>query len=102
MVSNAIKFTKSKGSIVIGEQATLGKITIFVKDTGQGISTEDIAKLFVPTLYFTTRGTSGEKGTGLGLLLCKELLEFNNGSIWVETAPGLGSTFFIELPEKDS
>ncbi len=98
LVSNAIKFTPRGGQITVGAHLVADKIIIHVKDTGQGISEADLAKLFVPTLYFTTRGTGGEKGTGLGLLLCKELLELNNGTMHIESVVGAGSSFIIELP----
>jgi signal transduction histidine kinase len=102
LVSNAIKFTPAGGNITISEKMSGEKIVFCVKDTGQGISEEDLPKLFMSTVHFTTRGTNGEKGTGLGLLLCRELLELNNGTITVESAPGLGSTFCIALLQKES
>ncbi len=102
LISNAIKFTPRGGQITVGAHLLANKIIIQVKDTGQGISEADLAKLFVPTLYFTTRGTGGEKGTGLGLLLCKELLELNNGNMHIESVVGAGSSFIIELPTVES
>jgi len=101
LVSNAIKFTPQNGCITIAEKNGNGKTTICVTDTGQGINADNLAKLFVPTINFTTRGTAGEKGTGLGLVLCKELLDLNNGRIYVESTPGAGSTFYIEIQEKE-
>ena len=61
-------------------------------------SKENQRKLFKNS-GFTTRGTNEEKGTGLGLSICRELVELNNGSIWVESEPNLGSKFFVELPK---
>jgi len=100
LVSNAIKFTPASGTITIAAKKENNRVLISMQDTGRGMSKEDIAKLFISTSYFTTQGTSGEKGTGLGLMLCKELLELNNGNIYVESKPGKGSTFYISLPEK--
>ncbi len=102
LVSNAIKFTPKNGSIVVWDKLENNKVILSVEDTGQGISAGNISKLFVATNYFSTPGTGGEKGTGLGLLLCKELLELNNGTISVQSTPGIGSIFCIILPEKES
>lgn len=100
LVSNAVKFTPPNGAITVSAKKENNRVLILIQDTGQGISKDDISKLFVSTTYFTTQGTRGEKGTGLGLMLCKELLELNNGNIYVESEPGKGSTFYINLPEK--
>jgi signal transduction histidine kinase len=96
LVSNAIKFTPQNGKITIGDGDAPGKTTIYVRDTGNGISEADLPKLFAPTVYFTTRGTGGEKGTGLGLVLCKELVDLNGGAIYVESTLGKGSCFYVE------
>lgn len=98
LISNAIKFTPENGSITIGGKKQGSNIILAITDTGNGINEQNMAKLFVTTSHFTTRGTAGEKGTGLGLLLCKELLDLNNGSISVKSAPGAGTTFFVCLP----
>ncbi len=98
LISNAIKFTPENGSISIGAEKRGSNIVLSITDTGNGISEQNMAKLFVTTSHFTTRGTAGEKGTGLGLLLCKELLDLNNGSISVKSATGAGTTFFVCLP----
>lgn len=98
LISNAIKFTPENGTITIGGEKQGDNIVLSITDTGNGINEQNMAKLFVTTSHFTTRGTAGEKGTGLGLLLCKELLDLNNGSISVTSAPGAGTTFFIRLP----
>lgn len=102
LVSNAIKFTQQNGCITVGAVMDGSNINVYVQDNGKGMSAEDVAKLFNATSYFTTRGTSGEKGTGLGLMLCKELLELNGGSIGLESAPGKGSTFYLKLTNKAS
>jgi len=98
LLSNAIKFTKNNGQIVIGSLAEKNCQTIFVKDNGVGISEENLAHLFDQHLHPTTKGTGNEKGTGLGLMLCKDFIEKNNGKIWVESNKEQGTTFYISLP----
>jgi two-component system sensor histidine kinase/response regulator len=101
LVSNAIKFTPENGKVIMGANAKSPHIEIFVQDTGIGISSENIQRLF-GDLYFTTRGTNDEGGTGLGLKLCKEFLEKNGGRIYVTSEPGEGSTFSFTLPQFDN
>ena len=98
LMSNAIKFTPFGGSITISSARENDKIHVSVSDTGTGITSEDLEKLFKPTLHFTKYGTANEKGTGLGLLICKEFVEKNNGTRKVESEEGKGSTFTISLP----
>lgn len=99
LVSNAIKFTQTSGTVTIGckpfnEDETL----FFVSDNGVGISQEIIKKLFKIEKGITTKGTNNEKGTGLGLILCKEFVQKNKGKIWVESEEGKGSRFYFTLP----
>lgn len=98
LVGNAIKFTPENGNISIHliKQADFCEITI--KDSGVGISPEDIQKIFRIDSNHSTLGTNGEKGTGLGLILCKEFIEKHNGKIWVESVIGKGSRFIFTLP----
>ncbi len=70
-----------------------------ITDTGVGIKPEDIKKLFQLDKEFSTRGTSNEKGSGLGLILCKEFVERNNGKIYVESEKGKGTSFMFKLPK---
>ena len=104
LVNNAIKFTPSGGTITIlyetdaDANAGLGEARIGVMDTGVGMDEDMAKKLFSLSENVTTPGTDGEKGTGLGLLLCKELVERNLGRIEVESTPGAGSTFRFTLP----
>lgn len=97
LISNALKFTKSNGKIVISTKTDGRIITICVKDTGIGISTENQAKLFRLDKNFTTHGTNNESGSGLGLILCKEFVEQNGGHIWVESQIKEGSKFKFTL-----
>jgi PAS domain S-box-containing protein len=97
LVSNAIKFCSKGDKIAISADVKRDMITIWIADTGVGIDEENIDKLF-GTNNFTTRGTTNEQGTGLGLLLCKDFVEKNGGTIGVESKPGQGSRFYFTLP----
>jgi signal transduction histidine kinase len=99
LITNAVKFSRTGDVITISNQDVNGKALICVEDTGVGISSENIDKLFNANKNFTTVGTKNEKGTGLGLTIAKDLVELNNGKIWVESAVNVGSKFFIELPK---
>ncbi len=100
LLSNAIKFTQTGGKITvivtIDEKSKL--IKTVVSDTGIGIPSEKINKLFSLDRSFSTEGTSGETGTGLGLIMCKEFVEKNGGSIGVESVIDKGSKFYFTLP----
>ncbi len=93
LTSNAIKFTPEQGQITIGAEDKGSFVEFCVKDTGIGISEEDKHKLFRIDISHTTIGTGQEKGTGLGLILCKEFVEKHGGRIWVESTLGEGTTF---------
>jgi len=97
LISNAIKFT-SKGAIIIDTKVKDAFIEIQVKDTGVGIASNVLMKLFNIDENYTTLGTENEKGTGLGLPICKELVEKQGGKIWVESEQGKGSVFIFTLP----
>ena len=98
LVSNAIKFTRPGGVISIYE-ASAGEYHEFtVEDNGIGIQKKDIDKLFRIDTKLYTKGTAEESGTGLGLILCKEFIEKNGGTIRVESEPGNGSRFIFRLP----
>ena len=104
IVSNAIKFTNRGGKITINAEQNSENITISVSDNGVGIPPENLVKLFDISEILTTKGTAGETGTGLGLLLCREFIEKHGGRIWVESEAGKGSRFKFTLPvipEKD-
>jgi PAS domain S-box-containing protein len=97
LLINAIKFTNDKGRIIISSQKKGEVIELSVEDTGIGIDKENISKLFEFNTIYTTKGTAGEKGTGLGLPLCREFVERNYGNIWVESELGKGSKFTFTI-----
>ncbi|MDP4114835.1 MAG: hybrid sensor histidine kinase/response regulator [Bacteroidota bacterium] len=100
IISNAIKFSNSGSSITIGfDDTELKESVIYIKDQGQGIPYEAQDKLFKLDVNYSTLGTNKEKGTGLGLILCKEMVEKHNGKIWFKSIPDEGTTFFISLPK---
>jgi signal transduction histidine kinase len=98
LITNAIKFTKNGGEIKIDAIQNQTEITITVSDNGIGIRPEIIPKLFIFSQIHSTTGTGEEKGTGFGLLLCKEFVEKHGGKIWVESEVGKGSHFKFTLP----
>jgi len=100
LVSNSVKFTPKNGSILITSTVVGNMNQIAVTDTGKGMSLEETEKLFKATSNFTTPGTAGEKGIGLGLLLCREMAENNGGKIWVSSTKGVGTTFYFTVPLK--
>ena len=98
LVSNAIKFSPKDSHITISADSNGEMIVISVKDNGVGMSDSDKNKLFKKNIIHTTPGTNNEKGTGLGLLLTKEMVEKNGGRIWFESELGKGTTFFVSFP----
>ena len=98
LVSNAIKFTNDGGSITLASRKEGNFWLVEVHDTGIGMRDENVKKIFDRDVHYTTQGTRGEKGTGLGLLLCQEMIEKNNGIIWVESELGKGTSFKFTLP----
>jgi signal transduction histidine kinase len=98
LVSNAIKFTPESGSINIEAREMRSHIEVSVQDTGMGIPPEGLRKL-MDAHYYSTRGTIGEAGTGLGLMLCKEFLSRNGGEMRIESEPGKGSIVSFTLPK---
>ena len=98
MVSNAIKFTPKSGEIFISATKKPDNSTeIAVRDTGIGMNKEMISRLFLLNEKTNRNGTDGEPSTGLGLLLCKEFIDKQNGKIRVESEVGKGSTFSFSL-----
>ncbi|PID89489.1 MAG: hybrid sensor histidine kinase/response regulator [Bacteroidia bacterium] len=102
LVSNALKFTENEGSVSISTQeAGEDFIEVLVMDTGIGIQKEKREQLFNIGTHFSTKGTANESGTGLGLILCKEFVEKNGGTIRIESELKKGSTFIFSLPKKE-
>ena len=99
LISNALKFTRAGDQIEVSAHSAEADVEIAVSDTGTGISPENIPKLFRIDVHYTNVGTAGEIGTGLGLNLCRELVERNGGRIWVESEVGKGTTFRFTLPK---
>jgi two-component system sensor histidine kinase/response regulator len=101
LLSNAIKFSRENSTIVISATTEDGKAIISVKDSGCGIAEEDQAKLLHTDTHFSTFGTNNEEGSGLGLLLCQDFVEKNNGKLWFTSKKGEGSTFSFSIPLKE-
>ncbi len=101
LVSNAIKYSKIGGYININVDNIYEKIQISVKDSGPGISKDDMKKLFNKFQRLSALPTAGESSTGLGLYIAKQIIELHNGNIWAESKNGDGSTFFIEIKAED-
>ncbi|MDM8527725.1 hybrid sensor histidine kinase/response regulator [Anaerolineales bacterium HSG24] len=114
LMSNALKFTPSGGRVTVlthiienssplkKDRATRNFIELSIVDTGIGISEEDIEKLFRLDTHHTTIGTANEQGTGLGLIMCQEMVKQNGGNISVESKVGKGTTFKITIPLDES
>ena len=101
LITNAIKFTRTDGQIIVSAERKVNWNTINVSDNGVGMSKEDIQKLFRIDSNYSTKGTAKESGTGLGLILCKELVEKQGGKINVSSEKEVGSTFYFTLPAAD-
>ncbi|MCK4748613.1 MAG: hybrid sensor histidine kinase/response regulator, partial [Bacteroidales bacterium] len=98
LVSNAIKFTRPKGKITVSTKDHRDFTDILVSDNGIGIPKDILGKLFWIDESVTRTGTANEEGTGLGLVLCREFIEKNKGSIHVTSKPDKGSVFTVRLP----
>jgi signal transduction histidine kinase len=97
LLSNAIKFTDLHGRITVIINDTLDEVTISVTDTGKGISSEKLP-FILNDQFESTKGTRGEKRTGLGLIICKEFIQKNNGRIWIQSEEDSGTTVSFSLP----
>lgn len=102
LLSNAIKFSKSGGFITISTKKENGFIVVSIKDSGVGIKKEDQGKILEEKTNFTTYGTDNEKGSGLGLMLCKDFVQQHNGKLWFESEEGKGTTFHFSLKISDN
>jgi signal transduction histidine kinase len=98
LLTNAIKFTEARGSVTVEVTRMTDRIEVTVRDTGVGIAQENIPRLFLLDNKYSRKGTAKEKGSGLGLILCREFIEKHHGVIRVESEPGKGSRFIFGLP----
>jgi len=98
LISNAIKFTETGGRITVSAVPRHNQVEITIADNGVGMNEETRRKLFDMSTHITSEGTNKEKGSGLGLVLCKEFVEKLGGNIWVESEEGKGSDFKFTLP----
>lgn len=97
LLSNAIKFTPEKGSVYISSKKQKGELVVSIRDTGIGIPEAAISKLLDSQANVSTNGTKGEKGSGLGLNICNEIVQTNNGWMKIESVPGEGTTIFLGI-----
>ncbi len=100
LLSNAVKFSHEGGEVLVSIRKENDMAIISVKDSGCGMSEEDQKKLLNESTHFSTFGTNKEEGSGLGLLLCKDFVEKNGGTLWFESQKGVGSTFSFSIPLK--
>ncbi|MEF8879233.1 MAG: PAS domain S-box protein [Candidatus Thermoplasmatota archaeon] len=100
LINNAIKFTSENGDIQVGVAEQENKIKVSVNDNGKGIKKQDLPKLFKKFSQLDKGETRKTTGTGLGLYICKGIIEKHDGEIWAESTPGEGSTFSFTLPKK--
>ena len=98
LISNAIKFTNAGGKIILSCDKRENDIIVSVKDTGIGINPKDIEKLFRIDIHYSNKGTEDEEGTGLGLVICKEMIDKHGGRIWAESPESGGSCFNFSIP----
>ncbi|MBK8807923.1 MAG: response regulator [Bacteroidales bacterium] len=98
LISNSIKFTPRGGLIAVLAEEQAQQIMITVSDSGMGMTKEQLEKLWIDEFHQTTLGTENEKGTGLGLRICKEFIEINKGDLFVTSTPHKGTQFTISLP----
>ncbi len=98
LVNNAIKFTHEGGEVKVSSKKAGDRVQVQVADNGVGISEDKIDKIFKMDVHKITRGTTEEKGVGLGLVLSKEFTEKNGGKIWVQSEENKGSCFHLEIP----
>jgi signal transduction histidine kinase len=98
LIGNALKFTPSGGRVTVGAVPRAGSVLCYVRDTGSGIPAEDQPHLFDRFWQARLRRAEKRSGAGLGLAIVKGIVEAHGGRIWVESAPGEGSTFYFTLP----
>lgn len=99
LISNALKFTPKNGMVTIGAMENNLTWEFYIEDTGIGMDIETQNNLFAKDSNISTYGTNNEKGTGLGLMLCKEMVENNKGNIWLKSTPNKGTCFYFTVPK---
>lgn len=97
LITNAVKFTPQNGDIKVNVRQKESEIEVSVQDNGVGMDSKTASTVFALGTKKSNTGTDGEKGTGLGLILCKEFIEKHNGRIWTESEPGKGTKVFFTL-----
>ena len=98
LISNAIKYSYPQSRVVIDSKCEEGNLVISVHDTGQGIPSSEMNKLFKPFQKMSVKTTSGESSTGLGLVIVRKIIEAHHGKVWAESHLNIGTTFSISLP----
>ncbi|MBK7215330.1 MAG: PAS domain S-box protein [Bacteroidales bacterium] len=98
LISNALKYTYEGGNIMVRGEKKDNDVLISIRDSGTGMNPDEIKRLFRLNTEKSKPGTRQEKGSGLGLILCREFVTLHGGKVWVESEPGKGSTFFVSLP----
>lgn len=98
LMANAVKFTSAGGQVKIAGRVNDGRIEVYVEDNGLGMHEEEVKNLFRPERSFSTRGTNQETGSGIGLLITKEMISKNGGNIWVSSRKDEGTIFTFTLP----
>ena len=101
LISNAIKYCERDGEITIALQSKNNQTQISISDTGGGIESETLKNIFDPGKIFSKAGTAQEKGSGLGLQICKALVDRHDGEIWFESEIGIGTTCYFTLSKKE-
>jgi len=102
LVSNAVKFTGINGKITFTASKIDGEVIVSIEDTGTGIEPFIKEKLFTGEIGVTTKGQNGEKGSGLGLMLCKDFIDMHKGKIWIESKIQKGAKISFSLPYLDN
>jgi len=98
LLSNAVKYSYKHTVVTVSATVSDKEVTVAIKDQGQGIPEKDREKLFQPFVKTSVKSTGGEESTGLGLVICKKIIEAHSGRIWVESRVDMGSTFYVSLP----
>ncbi len=101
LISNAIKYCNRDGEITIALQSKNNETQISISDTGVGIASETLKNLFDPSKIISKKGTEQEKGSGLGLQICKALVDRHDGEIWFDSEIGIGTTCYFTLSKNE-